>query len=95
MVRPFRIDRIQRLRRRLRLPDGMRGLVIVRVDPLSPGFDAELERGQVLLEINRRPVRSLDEYRNMTGTLHTGDVATFYVYEPQNQQRVLHTLRIE
>lgn len=81
--------------RRLRLPDGMRGLVIVRVDPLSPGFDAELERGQVLLEINRRPVRSLDEYRNMTATLHAGDVATFYVYQPQDQQRMLHTLRIE
>ena len=82
-------------RRRLRVPDGVTGLIIVRVEPLSPGFDADLERGQILLEINRRPVRSMDEYRNMTGTLHAGDVATFYVYEPQNQQRVLHTLRIE
>ena len=62
---------------------------------MSPAFDADVERGQILLEINRRPVRSMDDYRNMTATLHAGDVTTFYVYEPDSQQRVLHTLRIE
>ena len=29
-----------------------------RVDPMSPAFDADIERGHVLLEINRQPVRT-------------------------------------
>ena len=50
-----------------KLPAGMQGVIISRVDPLSPAFDAEIERGHVLLEINRHPVRSVDDYRRLTG----------------------------
>jgi S1-C subfamily serine protease len=71
-------------------------VIVSRVDPLSPAFDAEIERGFVVLEINRHPVHSVDDYRRLTNDVRTGDVLTFYVYKPEPvDQRALLTLKIE
>jgi serine protease Do len=80
---------------RFRLPDGMQGVIISRVEPMSPAFDAEIERGHVLLEINRHPVRSVDDYRRLTAGARPGDILTLYVYKPEGDQRALHTVKIE
>jgi serine protease Do len=80
---------------RFRLPDGTRGVVISRVEPMSPAFDAEVERGHVLLEINRQPVRSIDDFRRLTAGARAGDVFTLYVYRPELDQRTLQTVRLE
>jgi S1-C subfamily serine protease len=32
-------------------------VIVSRVEPMSPAFDADIERGHVLLEINRQPVQ--------------------------------------
>jgi hypothetical protein len=37
----------------------------------------------VLLEINRHPVRSIDEYRALTADGDAGDILTLYVYNPK------------
>ena len=44
---------------RLRLPHDTRGVLITRVDPMSATFDADVQRGTVLLEINRKPILSV------------------------------------
>jgi S1-C subfamily serine protease len=62
---------------------------------MSPAFDAEIERGFVLLEVNRRPVLTVADYRRLTGTLHAGDVLAFYLYLPSDEQRSLRTIRID
>jgi serine protease Do len=80
---------------RFKLPDGMQGVVISRVEPMSPAFDAEVERGHVLLEINRHPVRSVEDYRRLTANAKAGDVLTLYVYKPESDTRALHTVKIE
>jgi serine protease Do len=80
--------------RRFNLPSGTAGVVVSRVEPMSPAFDAEIERGNVLLEINRRPVRSIEDYERLTARTHPGDVLTLYVYKPQSG-RALHTLKID
>jgi len=80
---------------RFKLPEKMQGVVISRVEPMSPAFDAEVERGHVLLEINRHPVRSVDDYRRLTATAKAGDILTLYVYKPENDTRALLTVKIE
>jgi serine protease Do len=80
---------------RFKLPEGMQGVVISRVEPMSPAFDAELERGHVLLEVNRHPVHSVDDYRRLTARARPGDILTLYVYQPEIEQRALHTVKIE
>ncbi len=80
---------------RLELPRGLRGVLIARVEPLSPGFDAELERGQVILEVNRRPVSTAREFERLVAGARPGDVLAVYVYLPDQEQRALRTLRVE
>ena len=69
---------------RFKLPDGMQGVVVSRVEPMSPAFDAEVERGHVLLEINRQPgaisrrLSPADRERRIPG-----DILTLYIYRPE------------
>ena len=54
-----------------------------RVDPMSPAFDADIERGHVLLEINRQPVRSIEDYRRLTASARPGEVLALYLFKPE------------
>jgi serine protease Do len=83
------------LRQRYQVPPGVAGVLISRVEPMSPAYDAEIARGAVLLEINRRPVTSVDEYQRLTGRSRAGDVLAFYLYMPESGQRSLRTVRID
>ena len=63
---------------------------------MSPAYDGGIERGAVVLEINRRPVTSAADYRRMTTNLRAGDVLAFYLYVPgPGEQRLLRTVRID
>ena len=37
----------------------MTGLLVQRVEPLSPAYDAGIERGSIILQINRQDVNSV------------------------------------
>jgi serine protease Do len=80
---------------RFRLPDEVEGVIVSRVEPMSPGFDADIERGHVVLEVNRRPIRSIEEFRRLTNAARPGDVLAFYLYVPEIQQRALRTVRLD
>jgi serine protease Do len=80
---------------RFRLPEDLEGVVVSRVEPMSPAFDAEIERGHVVLEVNRHPVRGIEEYRRLTNAVHPGDILAVYTYVPEIQQRQLRTVRID
>jgi serine protease Do len=80
--------------RRVDLPADAAGVVIARVDPWGSAFDADVERGWVLLEINRQPVRSVADYRRLTSGLRSGDVVALYVFKP-DVGRALHTVRVD
>jgi len=80
---------------RFNLPKGLEGVIVSRVDPLSPAFDADIERGHVLLEINRQPVRSIEDYRRLTAHARSGEVLALYLYKPEITRRELHTVKVE
>ncbi|MEP7310076.1 MAG: trypsin-like peptidase domain-containing protein [Acidobacteriota bacterium] len=77
------------------LPHGMKGVAIVRVEPLSSAFDSGLERGTVLLEINRQAVTSVADARRIIRAATTGDVLTLYVFVPDLDERQLKSVRVE
>jgi S1-C subfamily serine protease len=80
---------------RLELPKAMRGVLITRVDATSSSYDGGIERGTVLLEINRQHVESVADYRRIARAARAGDILTLYVYAPDLDQRQLKTIRVE
>jgi serine protease Do len=80
---------------RLELPRHMQGVLITRVEALSSSFDGGIERGTVLLEINRQRVESVAEYRRVARAARPGDILTLYIYSPDLDQRQLKTVRVE
>ena len=82
------------LARKLNLPRGLRGAVVSQVEPLSPAYDSDIERGYVILEINRKKVQSADDYRRLTADARPGAVLMFFMYTPGGQH-ALRTVRVE
>jgi serine protease Do len=80
---------------RLDLPSRIHGVLIARVEPMSPSSDAGIERGTVLMEINRRPVDSVAGFRRLVAATAPGDVLTLYIYAPDLEQRQIKTVRVE
>lgn len=77
---------------RLRLPAGLSGVLVTEVDAAGPSRLANLRINHVVMEINRRPVRSVDEYRAVVSALAPGDVAALLVFDRASAQRILCTV---
>lgn len=76
-------------------PSGLTGLWVQRVEPLSVAFDGGIERGALILEINREPVSTIAGFRRIVNAARPGDVLAFYLYEPELEQRAIRTVRLE
>ena len=57
---------------RFDIPSGMTGLMVQRVEPLSVAYDGGIERGAIILEINRQPVNSVAGFRRIVGAAPPG-----------------------
>jgi serine protease Do len=80
---------------RLDLPRPTKGVLITRVETMSSSFDNGIERGTVLLEINRQPVQTAADYRRIARAARPGDILTLWIYSPDLVQRQLKTIRVE
>ncbi len=80
---------------RFDVPDRMTGLLVQRVEPLSPGYDAGLERGNIILEINRQPVDSVARFRRVLEAARAGEPLALYIYIPDVEQRNIKTVRVD
>ena len=80
---------------RFNLPKELQGVVVSRVDPMGPAYDAEIERGNILLEINRQPVHSIDDFRRLTANARSGEVLALYLFKPEGPRRELRTVKID
>jgi S1-C subfamily serine protease len=80
---------------RFEVPRGMTGLLVQRVEPMSAAFDASIERGQIILEINREPVHSVAGFRRVLSGLRQGDAMAVFIYIPEIEQKNIRTLRLD
>jgi serine protease Do len=65
------------------------GLVISYVRPKSPAAKEELFAGMVILRIDGKPVRSLDEYQRMTGDRTSEDGILMLIGTPRRKHFVV------
>ncbi len=75
-------------------PDEGTGLLVVEVDPISPAADAGLSVGDVILEINRQRVTSLDTYQRLISTFKPNDPMMMLVANSRNRTRIV-ALKLE
>jgi serine protease Do len=57
-------DLTQNTRQQLNIPDSLQGAVIENVRPASPADDAGLQPGDIVLQVDRKPVTSADQFVN-------------------------------
>ena len=54
-----------------------------------------MRRGFVIMEINRKPVRSVADYQRILAAAHPGDALTLFCFDPTPAQRALVTVTME
>jgi serine protease Do len=72
---------------RMEVPRTVAGVVVVRVDPAGASFAPPMRRGFVIIEINRKPVRTVADFARLVAAARTGDALAFYGYDPSVGQR--------
>jgi serine protease Do len=82
-------------RRLLEVPETVTGVVVTRVYPSGAAFSAAVRRDYVIMEINRQPVRSVEEYQRVVAAAKPGDVLALYFYDPSSQQRGLVAVTVD
>jgi serine protease Do len=58
---------------RLGLDENTKGVVVTGVNPGSKAAEADIRQGDVVIEINRKPVASLEDYKVQLRKIDTGD----------------------
>ena len=79
---------------RLEIPEGVQGVIVSRVDPAGAARQV-LRRGFVILEVNRKPTRTVADYQRIADAARSGDVLAIYYYDPTLAQRSLVTVVVD
>ncbi len=77
-----------------RLPEGAQGVVVGRVEPMGAAFEGGVERGMVIVEVNRRAVRTATDLWDAVRAANPGDLLTLYLWAPELKQHQLKTVRL-
>jgi serine protease Do len=79
------------LRDQLQLPSDVKGVVVTNVQPGSPADNAGISRGDVILEVNRKPVQSAEDVKRELGNVPAGKDAMVLVWSNGGSSfRVMH-----
>jgi serine protease Do len=79
------------VRQQIQAPENVQGAVVEQVQPGSAADNAGLRRGDVILEVNRKPVHSSSDVKQALSGVPTGKDALLLVWSNGgNTFRVLH-----
>src|SRR4051812_23713502 len=81
-------DLTPQLARRAQVDPGTKGAVIVDLSQDSPASEAGLDAGDVIVEVNRKPVASAADYKSAVKSLKKGDTALLRVKHGQATQYI-------
>ena len=63
---------------------GKSGVVVTRIDPDSPAERAGLQTGDIIREINRKPVKNVEDFERLTSERHDFSVCERSALRPQS-----------
>ncbi len=84
-----------RIRQMFGLEDDLQGVMITRVDPLSPAGEKGLMKGDVITEANGKPVASTADLMKQVKKVGKGGYLRLYVYRPRAEQSFFAILRLD
>ena len=80
------------VRQQLHIPSNVNGVAVQSVRPASPAEDAGLTQGDVILEVNRKPVTSAEQFVSEAHAVPAGKDLLLLVWSQGNASyRVVHT----
>ena len=80
------------VRQQLHIPSQVNGVAVQSVRPASPAEDAGLAPGDVILEVDRKPVTSAEQFVNEAHAVPAGKDLLLLVWSQGNASyRVVHT----
>lgn len=71
-------------RQEFSIPEDIRGIVVLQVKAGFPGEDAGLQRGDVILEVNKEPVVNTSTFEEFVKSANPGEVLLLYVYRAES-----------
>ena len=87
-------DITPRARQEFRIDDDLRGVVITRVSQVSDAWEKGLREGDVIVEVDQKPVISVESYRAIVDKLRPGGIMALYVATPGVDVKRFVTLRV-
>ncbi len=83
---------------RFQLSAEQRGLLVTDVRPGGPSWgelvDAERGGPDIILEVERKPVKTVDELRQAIAAMKPGEIVSVRVYNPQAKTRRIERIRL-
>src|SRR5262249_31984584 len=79
------IDLTPDIARQLRLPPGTNGALVENVEPFTAAAEAGIQRGDVILEVNRQPVHSARDAARELARVKSGHPAFLLISRRGNQ----------
>ena len=83
-------DLTQDARQELQVPENVKGAVVENVRPASPADDAGLQPGDVILEVNRKPTASADQFVSQVHGDNGGDLLLLVWSKGNASYRTVH-----
>ena len=83
-----------RARAELKLDPDLEGVVVTHVSQVSDAWERGLRQGDIITEVNRHPISSLDDYRDIVDDLDPGDIMALYIKSPGLTSGRFVTLRV-
>jgi serine protease Do len=83
------------MRQMLNLDPKIEGLYVEHVKEVSPAADASLRDGDVITQVNGRPVTSTDEFAKIVKATAKGEYLRIYFYRPQAKVSLFALIKIE
>ncbi len=83
-------DLTQDARQQLQIPSSVQGAVVEQVRPASPADDAGLQPGDVILEVNRKPTDSANQFVSQVHGSQSGDLLLLVWSKGNASYRTVH-----
>lgn len=71
--------------KQLGLSRNEKGVVIIKVDSYSPAEDSGLKKGDVIQEVNKKRIKSLDDFNKIVHNIRKGDTALLFINRNGNK----------